>query len=70
MEKTLIIAEKDSLGAQIAKALGIGKKFSDNGVSYYEGETVIVAMASGHLVQRVPAEKSSEVTYLPQSYRL
>ena len=70
MEKTLIIAEKDSLGAQIAKALGIGKKFSDNGVSYYEGETVIVAMASGHLVQRVPAEKSSEVPYLPQSYRL
>lgn len=70
MEKTLIVAEKDSLGAQIAKALGIGKKISDNGVSYYEGEAVIVAMASGHLVQRVPAEKSSEVPYLPHSYRL
>ncbi|MCP2041129.1 DNA topoisomerase-3 [Neisseria sp. HSC-16F19] len=70
MGKILIIAEKDSLGAQIAKALGIKDKKSEGGCGFYENENVIVAMASGHLVQRIPAQNSTNLPFLPTSYKL
>ncbi|MCS7064348.1 MAG: DNA topoisomerase III [Methylacidiphilales bacterium] len=53
MSKSLIIAEKPSVAADIAKALGGFKKQND----YYESETAIITSAVGHLLELcVPAE--------------
>jgi DNA topoisomerase-1 len=63
MSYTLVIAEKPSAAARIARALAEGgvKKLSRNGVPYFRikrgGKDVIVAPAVGHLF--VLAEKSS-----------
>lgn len=70
MGKILLIAEKDSLGQQIAKALKVSKKIQDGGAYYYESDSIIIAMASGHLLQRIPVVKSSELPYLPAQYAL
>ena len=71
MGKVLIIAEKKSLGAQIAKGLGA---VASAGGSYYENENVIVAMAQGHLVKRVPKEEIgksfSELPTIPSEFVL
>ncbi len=51
--KKLIIAEKPSVAADIAKILGKAKKCDD----YYENENYVVASALGHLVElNMPAD--------------
>jgi DNA topoisomerase-3 len=53
MGKTLVIAEKPSVAADIAKALGGFKRVDD----YFEREDYIVASAVGHLLEiRAPEE--------------
>ncbi len=53
MGKTLVIAEKPSVAADIARALGGVKKVSD----YYEGDEYIISSAVGHLLElKVPEE--------------
>ena len=47
--KTLIIAEKPSVAADIARVLGGMKKNGD----YYEGEEYVVGNALGHLLELV-----------------
>ncbi|MDX2227766.1 MAG: DNA topoisomerase III [Verrucomicrobiae bacterium] len=47
MAKTLVIAEKPSVAADIAKALGGFKKEKD----HFESESMVVTSAVGHLVQ-------------------
>ena len=64
-QKVLLIAEKDSLGEQIAKAFGITSK-SKAGY-FYENDEIIVAMASGHLYQLSPKNKISSLPFLPDS---
>src|SRR3989344_1654367 len=50
---TLIITEKPQAAMKIASALGDARKFSENGVPYYElereGKKIVVACAVGHL---------------------
>ena len=46
MGKTLVLAEKPSVGREIARVLGCGK----NGNGYLEGDKHIVTWALGHLV--------------------
>ena len=50
--KKLIIAEKPSVAADLAKALGKFKKFDDR----YESEEYVVSWAVGHLVELVMPE--------------
>ena len=64
-QKVILIAEKDSLGEQIAKAFGITSK-SKAGY-FYENDEIIVAMASGHLYQLSPKNKISSLPFLPDS---
>ena len=52
MAKTLIICEKPSVAADVAKALG-AKKVSDG---FYESDTDVVGFAVGHLVEQVDPE--------------
>ncbi|MCD8339062.1 MAG: DNA topoisomerase III, partial [Burkholderiales bacterium] len=53
MGKTLVIAEKPSVAADIAKALGGVKKVTD----YYEGDDYVIASAVGHLLEiKAPEE--------------
>jgi DNA topoisomerase III len=47
VSKTLVIAEKPSVAADIAKVVGAGKK----GTHAYEGDTHIVSWAVGHLLE-------------------
>lgn len=56
MGKTLVIAEKPSAGADIAKVLGCSKKEK----GYIEGERYIVTWAIGHLIgQKLPEEHNT-----------
>ena len=52
-DSTLIITEKPQAALKIASALGKPRKYSEEGVSYYElernGKKIIVASAVGHL---------------------
>ena len=52
MAKTLIICEKPSVAADVAKALG-AKKVSDG---FYESDADVVGFAVGHLVEQVDPE--------------
>jgi DNA topoisomerase-3 len=53
MSKKLIIAEKPSVAADIAKALGGFTKHDD----YFESETHVISSAVGHLLElRCPEE--------------
>ena len=72
MGKTLIIAEKPSVGADIAKALGVYGK--QNG--YYENEQYIVTWAVGHLIglkypeEHNPEYKEWKLEHLPFSFSI
>jgi DNA topoisomerase-3 len=57
--KSLIIAEKPSVAADIARALG---KFAKKG-DYYENEDYIVSSAVGHLVELAMPEDIDEKKY-------
>mgnify|MGYP006288648573 CR=1 FL=1 len=52
-DSILIITEKPQAAQKIASALGNERKYTENGVSYYElqrdGENILVASAVGHL---------------------
>jgi Topoisomerase IA len=65
MGKSLIIAEKPSVAAQIAKAIGNCEKKAD----CYEGTTAIVSYAFGHLVEifspEMEATHFSDIASLP-----
>ena len=50
MSKTLIIAEKPSVAADIAKALGGFKKTGD----FFESEDYVLSSAVGHVAELVP----------------
>src|SRR5437899_2332838 len=52
MSKHLIIAEKPSVAADIAKALGGFKKVED----YYESDQYVLSSAVGHLLELTPPE--------------
>lgn len=52
MSKTLVIAEKPSVAADIAKALG---KFEKN-ADYFENEQYVISSAVGHLYEIQPVE--------------
>jgi DNA topoisomerase-3 len=52
MAKTLIIAEKPSVAADLARALGGFKKQTD----YFESEQYLVSSAVGHLLELAPPE--------------
>jgi len=52
MAKTLIIAEKPSVAADLAKALGRFKKETD----YFENEDYVISSAVGHLLELAPPE--------------
>jgi len=52
MEKTLIIAEKPSVAADISRALG-GFRKQEN---YFESEQYVLSSASGHLLEIYPPE--------------
>lgn len=54
MAKSLIIAEKPSVAADIARALGGFKRHQD----YYESEDMVVSSAVGHLLELTPPEGS------------
>ncbi len=56
MSRTLIIAEKPSVAADIAKVVGAGKK----GAHGYESDSHIVSWAVGHLLEFVPPEDYDE----------
>lgn len=72
MGKTLVIAEKPSVGADIAKALGVSGK--QNG--YFENTQYIVTWAVGHLIGlKYPEEHNQEykewkLEHLPFSFPL
>ena len=44
--KAIVLAEKPSVGKEIARVLGCGKKAN----GYFEGKDYIVTWAMGHLV--------------------
>lgn len=50
--KTLVVAEKPSVAADIARALGGFKREKD----YFESDTYVVSSAVGHLLEIVPPE--------------
>ena len=51
MSKSLIIAEKPSVAADVAKALGGFKKVTDGNESYFESNDFVLSSAVGHLVE-------------------
>jgi DNA topoisomerase-3 len=51
MSKALIIAEKPSVAADIAKALGGFKKVTEGNESYFESKDNVLSSAVGHLVE-------------------
>ena len=53
MPKTLVIAEKPSVAADIAKVVGA----KDKTPTHYEGEGWVVSWAVGHLLEMAPPEK-------------
>src|SRR5215204_1187658 len=55
MGKTLIIAEKPSVAADIAKALGGFKK--DSSGEFYESDKYVLSSAVGHLLELIVPEK-------------
>ena len=74
MAKTLIICEKPSVAADVAKAMG-AKKVSDG---FYESDTDIVGFAVGHLVEQVDPEaydakyrtwRYEDLPILPEEFR-
>lgn len=52
MSKSLVIAEKPSVAADIAKALGGFKRQQD----YFESDDMVVSSAVGHLLELIPPE--------------
>src|SRR6202012_2723017 len=52
MSKTLVIAEKPSVAADIAKALGRLERHGD----YFENDQYVVSSAVGHLLEIAPPE--------------
>jgi DNA topoisomerase III len=56
MSKTVVLAEKPSVGRDIAKVLNCGKK----GNGFFEGDTYIVTWALGHLVTHADPEAYDE----------
>lgn len=75
MSKTVVLAEKPSVGRDIAKVLGCTKK----GNGYLEGSKYIVTWALGHLVTLADPEtydekyktwKMEDLPMLPQSLKL
>ncbi len=52
MSKALIIAEKPSVAADVAKALGGFKRHKD----YYESDAYVLSSAVGHLLEQTPPE--------------
>ena len=73
--KKLIIAEKPSVAADIAKVLGKAKKVDD----YYENDEYVVASALGHLVElNMPADidkkyarwSLSNLPIIPEKFKL
>jgi len=56
VSRTLIIAEKPSVAADIAKVVGAAKK----GANGWEGDEHIVSWAVGHLLEFVPPEEYDE----------
>lgn len=75
MSKTLIIAEKPSVAADIAKVLGAPKK----GESAYESDDEIISWAIGHLLELLPPEgyddklkrwRLSDLPIMPKAFKL
>jgi DNA topoisomerase-3 len=75
MGKTLILAEKPSVGREIARVMGCGK----NGNGYLEGDKYIVTWALGHLVtladpdvydKRYEKWDMQDLPMLPQNMKL
>src|SRR6201996_2835426 len=61
MPKTLIIAEKPSVGENLARVLpGAFKKAGPKGEQYLEGDDYVVTWAGGHLVQLADPEEYGE----------
>src|SRR6202046_2201591 len=61
MPKTLIIAEKPSVGENLARVLpGAFKKAGPKGEQYLEGDDYVVSWAVGHLVQLADPEEYGE----------
>src|ERR1700722_9509271 len=61
MPKTLIIAEKPSVGENLARVLpGAFKKAGPKGEQYLEGDDFVVTWAVGHLVQLADPEEYGE----------
>ena len=56
MVKTLVLAEKPSVGKELARVLGAGK----GGEGYMEGPRYIVTWALGHLVTLVQPQNRSK----------
>ena len=52
MSKALIIAEKPSVAADVARALGGFKRHQD----YYENDEYVLSSAVGHLLEQTPPE--------------
>lgn len=52
MGKSLIIAEKPSVAADVARALGGFKRHQD----YYESDDYVLSSAVGHLLEQIPPE--------------
>ena len=59
MGKTLVIAEKPSVGMTIAKALGV----SDRQKGYIEGDEYVVSWCMGHLLELTPQPVKKEWTF-------
>ena len=59
MAKTLIIAEKPSVAADIARALGKIPKHGD----YFENDRYVVASAVGHVVELLMPEDIDKKKY-------
>src|SRR5690606_31180328 len=58
MGKRFVIAEKPSVAADLADALGKFQK--KDGGEYYEGDDFVISFAVGHLLELVPPEKYDE----------
>lgn len=59
MGKTLVVAEKPSVGMTIAKALGV----TDRKTGYIEGDGYVVSWCMGHLLELTPQPVSKEWTF-------
>src|SRR6266702_2400705 len=58
MEKTLVIAEKPSVGRDLASALP--GSFAKNGDTHVESDDYVITWAVGHLVQLAEPEEYDE----------